>query len=406
MSDWRVPFPKFGAGLGLHRVAAIAEALNLDLAGFGECGCVITGSNGKGSVAAMAASILTASGARVGRFTSPHLLSICERFAINGADIAADDLTRHWRRIEAAAEAYMRAAPGDQLGGFEFLFLVAASWFAEQGCTHTVWEAGIGGRYDPTRLVRPRRAALVSLDLEHTALLGDTLELIAFDKLDAAPPGARVFIGESAHPLRARIGAYCALRDLAPIYPAASSAFAPPLAGPHQVNNTAIAVALAADMAALAPGAIEAGLAATRWPGRLETISRDPPIVIDVGHTPEAIRLARAGFDAMHAPAVLVCGASRDKPADAILAHLAPGFRTIVCTEARHKGRRAAEIADLARRANPAAEIVSAGPVRQAYQAARRIAGSAPIYVAGGLFLAAEFKAAHIGEDPDALYFF
>lgn len=404
MSDPIVPFPKFGAGIGLHRVAAIAADLNLDLARFGANGCVVTGSNGKGSVAAMTVSMLAAPGARVGRFTSPHLFSIRERFALNGADISLGALNLHWARVLQACRRYEAGQPEDKIGGFEFLFLVAADWFAAERCDYTVWEAGIGGRYDPTRLVRPRRTALVSLDLEHTALLGSTLEEIAFDKLDAAPQGARVFIGETA--LSGRIRSYCALRGVEPVFVTNNSHHAAPLAGPHQRGNTAIAIALAQDMAPLSSEAITAGLAATSWPGRLETINATPPIVIDVGHTPEAIRLARAGFEAMHAPAVLVCGASIDKPSDAIVRQLAPGFRAIICAAARHKGRPADEIAALARAANSSAEIISAPDMASAHAAAMKLAGRDAIYVAGGLFLAAEFKAVHQGRDPATLHFF
>ncbi len=430
MNDPIVPFPKFGAGIGLHRVSAIAAAMGIDLRSFSARACVVTGSNGKGSVAAMTGAILAAAQPDVGVFTSPHLFSIHERFAIDGDPIDDAALAAHWEKAEAAARAYERDHPGDAVGGFEFLFLVAASWFAEQRCGFTVWEAGIGGRYDPTRLVRAPYATLVSLDLEHTALLGDTLEEIAYDKLDAAAPGGRVWVGAETVP-RARLDAYCALRGVAPRYVddwrlvdeahialdlgGAPLQLAPPLAGPHQRTNTAIAAQLSyamlrdagvADEEARA--AIVAGLAATRWPGRLETIEHAPPVVIDVGHTPEAIRLAREGFLATHAPSVLVCGASADKACERIIAALAPGFRVIVCAAARHKGRAAAEIAAMAAAANPQAEVIVAEHMRDARHTAlaRAQALGGAVYVAGGLFLAAEFKAAHMGLAPERLHFF
>lgn len=430
MNDPIVPFPKFGAGIGLHRVGAIAAAMGVDLAAFSSRACVITGSNGKGSVAAMTGAILAAEQPDVGVFTSPHLFSIHERFAIDGDAIDDAALARHWAKAEAAARAYERAHAGDAVGGFEFLFLIAASWFAEQHCAFTLWEAGIGGRYDPTRLVRAPYAALVSLDLEHTALLGDTLEEIAYDKLDAAAPGGRVWIGAESVP-PARLDAYCALRGIAPDYVndwrvvdeahialnlgGAPLRIAPPLAGPHQRANTAIAARLSYAMlrdAGVSDGdardAIVAGLAATRWPGRLETIEHAPPVVIDVGHTPEAIRLAREGYLSAHSPCVLVCGASADKACERIIEALAPGFRVIVCAAARHKGRPAAEIAAMAAAANPDAEVIVAEHMRDARQTAlaRAHALGGAVYVAGGLFLAAEFKAAHLGLAPERLHFF
>lgn len=411
MSRRRVPYPKFPGGIGLHRTAAIARLLELDLSAFGLRGAVITGSNGKGSTAAMLASILRRQQSRVGLFTSPHLLALNERFQIDGEAIADDDLSVHWEAVARAVESW-RAEGGEEISGFEFLFLIAARWFATQGCTYTVWEAGIGGRYDPVRLIGARELALVSLDLEHTALLGDTLELIAYDKLDAAPPGARVFLGDSCAPLKARIETYCGLRRVTPVLLGRDDlgAFAPPLAGAHQRNNTALAVALArALVPALDDAAIAAGLRATLWPGRLETLGEAPLIVIDVGHTPAGIRAALDGFMSLAEgrAAVLVCGASFDKDARGLVSVLAPGFQRIVCTAARHKGAPAREIAAFVAAAHPAAEITIAATVSEARAMALAQAGPAgAIYVAGGLFLAAEFKAAHQGLDPAALDFF
>ena len=123
MRLWRVPYPKFGRGPGLERVAAIAAVLGVDLAGFGAQGAVIVGSNGKGSTAAMTAAVLRQTGASVGLFTSPHLFDLNERFRIDGEDIGDDELDHHWDRIAAAAEV---AGKTQELGGFEFLFLIAA----------------------------------------------------------------------------------------------------------------------------------------------------------------------------------------------------------------------------------------------------------------------------------------
>lgn len=408
MKPWRVPFPKFGAGIGLHRVAALADELGLDLSAFSTNAAVTTGSNGKGSTSAMLSSILRQTGKPVGLFTSPHLFALNERFNIDGEDISDEELEAHWRKVEKTANAYV-AQFNDQVGGFEFLFLIAASWFAARGCAYTVWEAGIGGRYDPTRLIRPRRTALVSLDLEHTVLLGNTLEQIAYDKLDAAPEGATSFIGAVDDNLRPRIEAYCALRRVRPQTAWDELKFTPPLAGPHQHNNAALAVALARDMADVGDEAITLGLAATRWPGRLEIIDDAPLTVIDVGHTPAAIALALEGFQRLRGQrgAVLVCGASIDKPAAEMIGLLAPSFDVIVCASAHHKGAPAGEIARVARSAHPEADIVVADDVTEARAIARAKARSdGAIYVAGGLFLAAGFKAVHHGLDPAALVFF
>lgn len=407
MRPWRVPYPKFGKGPGLERVSAVASQLDLDLAAFGKGGAVIVGSNGKGSTAAMTAALLQQVAAPVGLFTSPHLFDLNERFRIDGEDIADEALGHHWQRVRAASRA---AGVEQDLGGFEFLFLIAAECFAARGCAHTIWEAGIGGRLDPARLIAARRLALTSLDLEHADLLGGSLEVIARDKLDAAPRGAIVFVAASCTPQRPAIEAHCAERGVRAVFvePDELGALAPPLAGAHQQANAALALRLARDIATLDDKAAAAGLAATRWPGRLEVIDETPLVVIDVGHTPAGVRAALAGFEAMRAgrEAVLVCAVSADKDAAAIIAALAPAFGVIICAAARHKGAAAAVIAAHAQQANPKAEVVVAEDMADARIIALARARAGAIYVAGGLFLAAEFKAVHMGRDPASLVFF
>lgn len=402
MRLWRVPYPKFGQGPGLERVAAVAARLGLDLGAFGHDGAVIVGSNGKGSTAAMTAAVLAGVTPNVGLFTSPHLFVLNERFRIGDDDISDDELAHHWDRVAAAIEV---CGLTERTGGFEFLFLIAADWFAARGCAHTVWEAGIGGRLDPVRLIEARRVALTALDLEHTALLGESLDVIARDKIEAALAGATLFVGESCAPQRHIIEAHARARSVAVRFIGAD-AEAAPLTGAFQRENAALALALARD---IAPGVNAAGLAGTRWPGRLEKLSDMPLMVIDVGHTPRAVGAALAGFTELSAgrSAVLVCGASHDKDAGALIAALAPSFSTVICAAARHKGAPAGEIALHAAAAQPEAEIVIAESVADAHRLALIKAGEAgAIYVAGGLFLAAEFKAVHLGLDPALLAFF
>mgnify|MGYP002622539856 CR=1 FL=1 len=404
MTRWVMPFDKFGDGPDLARVSAVAEKLGLDLAGFGAGAAIVVGSNGKGSAAAMAAALLGEVGGPVGLFTSPHLFAPNERFRIDGADISDADLARHWRRV-------LKQAEGSGIRAAEFLFLIAADWFSARGCGFTVWEAGIGGRDDAVRLIEARRVGLTALDFEHTGLLGSSLAEIARNKIDAAPAGAKLFWSSACDDERETIEAHARARGVTAmrVEPVSLDALEPPLAGPHQRGNAALALALARDLAPIDAAQARRGLAATRWPGRLEIIGDAPLIVIDVGHTPDGVRAALAGFEALRAgrPAVLACGASADKDAAAIVSILAPAFDAIFCAAARHKGAPAAEIAKAARAANPNAHVVEAESVAAAHAAAFRAAGAeGAIYAAGGLFLAAEFKAVHEGRDPASLAFF
>lgn len=408
MNIWRVPYPKFGDGPGLERVAAVAERLGIELASFGERGAVIVGSNGKGSTAAMTAALLGQVSDNVGLFTSPHLFTLNERFRVGGNDISDDELQHHWTRVVDAVGA---SGLAEKVGGFEFLFLIAADWFAARGCVHIVWEAGIGGRFDPVRLICARRLALTSLDFEHTELLGVTLEEIARDKLDAAPSGATVFVSEGVS-ARTAIQDHAASRGVRLEFVSSNvlNDIRLPLHGSYQRDNAALALSLVRDIGPIDQAQAIRGFAKTRWPGRLEVICVNPFTVIDVGHTPAGIRAALDGFTSLRGSreAVLVCGASQDKDVGAIIGALARSFSTIICAAARHKGAPAAQIAAYAAAANPTADIAIAESVsdarRLAEARARGVGGV--IYVAGGLFLAAEYKAVHMGRDPASLAFF
>jgi dihydrofolate synthase/folylpolyglutamate synthase len=181
-----------------------------------------------------------------------------------------------------------------------------------------------------------------------------------------------------------------------------------PLAGAHQRSNAALAVWLARAMTSLTEDQARAGLARVRWPGRLEELSSDPLEIIDVGHTPDGVSAALAGFEALRGerPGVLICGVSHDKDIAAIASRLAPAFRTIICVAAHHKGAPAAHVAAHVQAANPSAEIALADTVAEARRLALARAQGGAVYVAGGLFLAAEYKAVHSGRDPAALVFF
>jgi dihydrofolate synthase/folylpolyglutamate synthase len=402
----RVPYPKFGAGPGLERVAAVAAHLGVDLSAFGRSAAAVVGSNGKGSTAAMTSALLSQVSDTVGLFTSPHLLALNERFRIGEEDIADEAFDHHWRRVAAGVAA---CGVSDKMGGFEFLFLIAADWFRARRCEYSVWEAGLGGRLDPVRLIQAQRTALTALDLEHADLLGSTRAEIALEKIAAAPPRSSAAVGATVaaddEVMRAlerwRLREDVALEVVAPLEAA-------PLAGEHQRSNAALALWLARSMAPLSDEQVRAGFAATRWPGRLEVLSDNPLEVIDVGHTPAAVAAALAGFETMRGDrsAVLVCGVSQDKDVAALVSQLAPAFSTIVCAAARHKGAPAALIAAHAQAANPAAEISLAESVAEARRLALGKAQGGATYVAGGLFLAAEYKAVHSGRDPASLVFF
>jgi dihydrofolate synthase/folylpolyglutamate synthase len=433
---------KYGDGVCLARMAELLDALAVDRTRLQRNSVVVTGSNGKGSTAAFCAGIARAYGLRTGLFTSPHLYRVNERFRIDGADIGDDELARLTSRVETAiAEVSQRR--GEQFGSFEAMFALACLHFQERQCDFAVFEAGIGGRYDPVRLVGALVTCVTSVDYEHVELLGNSLELIASDKSDACASGGTIVYGENCRNLRAHLLEYNRTRAITSFFVrdgigiGAESASTTgqrfdfqfgayefrlleiSLKGAFQFNNAAIATVLfLLWLRIVRPGetsrkiepAVRSGLRDISWPGRLEMIKQEPLTVVDVGHTPDGIRQSLASLKAIYGKEdwILVVGVSIDKKASEIVGALAPSFDTVICTAAHHKGMDAKTIAVAVRQANPQATVHIAATIEDAVGTSQTLAASQnrKIYVAGGLFLAIEYAVVARGGRARDLDFF
>ena len=434
--------PKYGDGVCLARMAELLDVLAVDRTRLSRHSVVVTGSNGKGSTAAFCAGIGRAFGLRAGLFTSPHLYRVNERFQVDGAEIGDDDLARLTSRIETAiAEISQRR--GEQFGSFEAMFALACLYFQERQCDFAVFEAGIGGRCDPVRLVGALVSCVTSVDYEHVELLGNSLELIASDKSDACASGGTIVYGENCRNLRPHLIEYNRTRAITSLFVrdqiaiGAESASSTgqrfdfefgayefrlleiSLLGIFQFNNAAIAVALfLLWLQIVRPGeasrkietAVRSGLRGISWPGRLEMIKQEPLTVVDVGHSPDGIRQALASLKAIYGRDdwILVVGVSVDKKAREIVGALAPSFNTVICTAAHHKGIDAETIAAAVRQANPQATVHIATTIEHAVGTSQTLAASQnrKIYVAGGLFLAIEYAVVAKGGRAQDLDFF
>lgn len=423
--------PKFGNGIGFRRLLEYCDQAGIDLDTIGRSSIVITGSNGKGSTARFLYECLRAHGERVGCFISPHLFSVNERFEIAGMRIDDAALQAYTGRVLAFHEALQRR--NDALGAFEALFLIALSWFHDRGVDQVVWEAGIGGRYDPVRVLRSPLSVLTSVDLEHTELLGATRQLIAFEKLDVTRPGGRTFISSAVgHELAPDLEAFATLtsrtltfiprdavdgvtrdghqmryRLILPHRPEPVLVTIP-LPGIHQVQNSAAAIHVAGEVLGTrdlrdAINAIER----MKWPGRMEKISDDPEIWIDVGHTPEAVLRTCATLVEMFDPGelLLVFGVSEDKRVREIAAIVQRHFRNVLLTRAYKNG---ADPSRFVEAFEPAQVAGVSSHIEDAIERARSLASlhGWKIAVIGGLFLAVEFAHAFRGGDPRALELF
>lgn len=432
--------PKYGQGICLARLTSLLDALAIDRTRLKRTSVVVTGSNGKGSTAAFCASIGRAAGLRTGLFTSPHLYRFNERFQVDGKPIDDARLVAIVTRINAAIQDISQQLSGESFGAFEAQFALACLYFQEMDCQFAVFEAGIGGRYDPVRLVDATVTSVTSVDYEHVALLGNSLALIASDKSDACAAGGSVIYGENCRQLRPHLTAYNRSRQVVSLFVrddiaiereaivAAGQSFDYrfddhhfcdldiPLTGAFQLNNAVIAItsfllwAKQAHVSEQLEIAVRTGLRGTHWPGRLECIRNDPLTIIDVGHTPDGITQALHGLHAKYGAGdwILVTGVSHDKKATEIVNQLAPVFDTIICTAAYHKGAEPQAIAQAARAANPTATVHTCATIEDAVARSTALAAETGrrIFVAGGLFLAIEYATAVRGARPDQLNFF
>ncbi|WP_297734689.1 cyanophycin synthetase [uncultured Maricaulis sp.] len=433
MKRTTLDLPRFGAGTGLTRTARLAGRLGLDLPALGRRSVVITGSNGKGSTASLLTALLCEAGESVGTFTSPHLFAFNERFCLNGVPVEDAPLVAAEARVAAAIEADRADHPEEQFGEFEAWFVTALCLFDGAGCTRLVIEAGIGGRYDPCRLLQAPVTAIVSLDLEHTALLGETRAAIALDKLDAAPPGAQVFLGQGFGDVRAELEGACAsdgrtlveaLADYAPMRRDDSLSghristhharlgaldLSLTLHGPRQADNALLALELARavrpDIADEAwPGLATFALARARCAGRLEVLPGEPPILIDVGHTPAAVEAAIAAAGEMldlH-KALLLLGMSASKDVDGMLSRILPLFARVI-VGAGHNGVAPHALAERVSVLRPEIEILAVCEDAGAtLNAARRLCRADDVLVGlGGLFWAGALRAQALGRAGD-----
>lgn len=431
--------PKFGDGIGLHRIERFLQAHRVDRAALARRSIAVTGTNGKGSTSRFITSAVEAAGMRVGCFTSPHLFDVRERFMLGDDMIPKADFERHAETVLA----FNRTLPADdRMGSFEFLFLLAILWFQEEKPDAIVWEAGIGGRYDPVRTVQASVSVLTSIELEHTELLGATEELIAYDKTDAVAPGGCVVIGPSIpEKLAVRIAAYARLSGKATLPATASRRIglvanapdgarftygftaAPPaadqmvhlnLAGQHQVDNAVTGLRAAEIWLGLQPEdnperhfAMLAALGRTRWPGRLEKVASTPDLWIDVGHTPRALdAVTRTFLEFLPKENTLVVfGVSASKEVAGIADIVASRFDHFILTRAWKAGADTALFAETFRRNSNDVTIVADTTEAARLAKARAEREGLSVLALGGLFLSAEVQHAWQGHDPRELEF-
>ena len=310
--EYLTSLEQIGIKLGLAQIRAL-----LDHLGHPETALpavVVAGTNGKGSVTAMVERGLRAAGRRTGRYTSPHLVRLEERFAIDGVSLSPEAFDAIAAKVRVAA-ARLASPPTF----FEATTAIALEAFREARVDVAVLEVGLGGRLDATNAVDGVAVAITAIDFDHQEFLGDTIEAIAAEKAGVIKPGAVVVLGENPRAVEGVIGRRCGevgarlvraadgvasdveLRDgvtrLSLATPRAS--YGPlvlGLRGRHQVQNAITAVRLLEEMPAIAGGpmaaaAVRAALETVVWPARLESARwRGHAVLVDGAHNPAGAR--------------------------------------------------------------------------------------------------------------------
>ena len=378
---------------------------------------LIAGTNGKGSTASTLASILTASGLRVGLYTSPHLERVNERIRINDAEIADDAFALTYFRVLDAAQRLVLDATLPQLPSFfEILTAQALLYFAEAQVDIAVLEVGMGGRLDATNVVDPLLSVITDIALDHTEWLGSTLAAITREKAGILRPAGTMIalpqtpeVNQTLHAAASELNVRAI--DASAYLPTSSTA-APytvqvlgsplqvdsPLAGTHQQRNVALAIAAAVELAhsfPITPSSIATGIRQTRWPGRLEHLHiNGVHWILDVAHNPAGAAALRSGLSNLlskKCPRHLIFSCLRDKPLAEMAQILFPLFDQVILAPIH--SARAASIEDLnAAAAATSTPAISTSSVRAALDFAALHAQSGLVVVSGSVYLVGEAR--------------
>jgi len=319
----------------------------------------IAGTKGKGSTAAMLDAILRAAGRRVGLFTQPHLVDMRERTRVFGRMLTRAEFAEAIARARPVVDG-LNAEPGGEAVTFYEAHLAAALVaFAAVGVEIALMETGLGGRLDATNALTPVATAITRIDYDHTDILGERLEDIAREKAGILKPAVPCVFApqppEAAEVLLSQAAAVGApVRELPRVRDQGDGSFdiraagvyrglRLPLAGRHQRENAAVAVALAEMLADLGheipETAVRTGLAAVTWPGRFQLLPGRPTAVLDVAHNRVSAEVLREGLRDLLAAgpgrkALLVVGIAKDKDVPGFVEALAPVAAQMICTRA------------------------------------------------------------------------
>lgn len=392
----------------------------------------ITGTKGKGSTSALCSSVLVSAGYHTGFYSSPHIHTFRERIRLDGEPVSPDEFASLVERVWPDV-AWVTEHAG--LGGatmFEALTAMAFLHFSETADVQ-VLEVGLGGRLDTTNVIQPptlKACGITSISLDHTSILGDSLESIANEKAGIIKPGTTIVSAPQAQEAMDVIRTVADEKDAELAVVGKDIHWTPgsrgqggqsftvharsrsydlwtPLLGDFQMENGAVAVGVLEAAAErglrITEEAIQEGFRTVSWPCRMEVLPGRPRIVCDGSHNPYSAAKLKATLPEYldYTNVVMVAGVSADKSMDGIVAELAGMTRMAVVARSRHPRAADAEEVAAAFRMN-GAEAVVAPDVGQALEQAKAMAGDDDIVLAtGSLFIAAEVREAVLGIEPE-----
>jgi dihydrofolate synthase/folylpolyglutamate synthase len=428
-------WPEHRVAASLGRIRALTELLGDPQRAYPVIH--LTGTNGKGSTAAMIESLLRADGLRTGRFTSPHVMSVNERITIDGQPISDERFDDLWREIEPyVALVDQQGIDSVHMTFFEIITAMAYAAFADAPVDVAVVEVGMGGAWDATNVADADVAVVTPIDLDHTHVLGRTISEITREKAGIIKPGAHAILAgqsvEAAEILLARCAEVGALpqregvdfgvidRKLAVSGQLIrlSAADGPvddiflPLYGAHQAANAGQALAAVEaflGLKALNPDVVREGFAQVHFPGRLELVRRTPAVVLDAAHNPHGARAAAAAITEAFtfAPLIGVVAVMGDKDARGILEVFEEIMNRVVITQvaSTSRGMPADVLGELAREIFGASRVTVVPRLDDAIDQAVALAeedvvGSAGVLITGSVVAIGEARTLLVRDEP------
>lgn len=352
---------KFGIRLGLENIGKLLELLGnpqetLNI-------IHVAGTNGKGSVCSFVSNILRECGYKVGLYTSPYLETFTERIRVNGENIPQDDVARIIELIKEKIDI-MVGQGYEYPTEFEVVTAMAFYYYSEQKVDFVALEVGLGGRYDATNIITKSLVSVIaSISLDHTGILGDTIEKIAYEKAGIIKERGVVLVYDQTDEAKNVIKSVCKEKKAqyievnfddvnikksdidSQIYDCTvmkeiHKDLEIKLIGEHQINNSILAMSVIKylkdinKLENISEKSIRKGLITTQWPGRIEKIKENPIFIIDGAHNEDGAKSLAKALDKnfKERSLTLLIGMLEDKDIDSVLNILLPRFNKVITT--------------------------------------------------------------------------